>query len=134
MLRCRERVQARGGHAWQFALGLFLSFPFLFSSRAFANNHGLVTPSPDITPQPNVNFGAIEGRIIQIAQFIGALGTIYFVVLVWKNALALARSGDNPQARAAAQSGLWANAVGGVIFFGAAVVAGLYQWLATSGN
>lgn len=81
-------------------------------------------------PKGNVDFDLLTEKIATVAMGLFGLGTIYFVALIWKNALALAKSGDNPQQMAQAKSGLWANAIGGIIFFGATTVAGLYKYLA----
>lgn len=67
----------------------------------------------------------VENKIKALATWFFGIGTIYFIAMVWKNGLAMARSGDNPQARAQAQAALWANAAGGVIFFGAALFASI---------
>lgn len=80
------------------------------------------------TSNNDIDFARIVSKVRQLAILFFALGTIYFFVMVWRNGLKLANSGDNPQARAAAQSALWMNALGGMVFFGAAIFVGLIQY------
>lgn len=82
----------------------------------------------DKDPAPNVNLDSVVNMVKKLGAYFFAVGTVYCVIMVGKNALVLAKSGDNPQAMAQAKAALWMNALGGVIFFGASFVAGLLQW------
>lgn len=91
----------------------------------------LATVAPVGDPRP-MNLDGVVSKIKVLGGYFFAVGTVYFVVMIGKNALVLAKSGDNPQAMAQAKAALWMNALGGVIFFGATAVAGLFQWFGES--
>jgi len=83
----------------------------------------------NLEPAP-VDWDNIKGKVTTAAIGIFSILTIYYVSLIWKHGLAIARAGDNPQQMAAAKSGLQGAIIGGAIFFGATTVAGLAMFLA----
>lgn len=89
----------------------------------------LASTTMNLEPTP-VDWDSINAKLT--VALIGVFGilTLYYISIIWKHGLAIARSGDNPQQLAQAKAGLMSAIIGGVIFFGATTVAGLAMYLA----
>lgn len=111
-------------------LTLALLIPAQMAAAQGAN--GLPPADPNLfNTNQGYNFATMRTQIESLATWFFGVGTIYFVFMVWRNGLNLAKAGDNPSARAQASSALWANALGGLVFFGAAVFTSIIRSFAT---
>lgn len=83
---------------------------------------------PDLPQVRDLPLDSLKEGLRPYVALLAALGSIYFFIMTWRHGLTLANSGDDPEIRAKAMEAFLVHLLGGVLFFGASLFAGVLRY------